>query len=302
MKILYISPARVKKDFFTGNEEVKEIDFDALSASISQGISQSHNDVEITLLKDIVDERAYVSKEMLSGFDFYICDLTTSNGNVTYFAGLVEGMGKPLLYLVSNESTRPDCFSHKRILVYSDTSLDNDFKRELNNLIGLAKENPLSFSDVTEQENIKPKAFISYSHQNKSYLERLMVHLKPLTKNGLLDIWVDTRIKTGDKWKEEIENALTESSISILLISADFMASDFIVNNELPPLLSKAEVKGTKILPVIVSPCRFSREPTLNRFQAINSPTEPLSAMSEDEREMIYDKLAHEIEQSLANA
>jgi hypothetical protein len=77
------------------------------------------------------------------------------------------------------------------------------------------------------------------------------------------------------------------------------MASDFIVDNELPPLLSKAEVKGTKIVPVVLSHCRFSREPSLNRFQAVNQPSEPLSLMNVDEREAIYDKLASDIESAL---
>jgi hypothetical protein len=80
------------------------------------------------------------------------------------------------------------------------------------------------------------------------------------------------------------------------------MASDFIVENELPPILSNAEVNGTKIIPVILSHCRFSREPTLNRFQAANLPSEPLSTASQEERESIYDKLASEIESALTDA
>ena len=128
-----------------------------------------------------------------------------------------------------------------------------------------------------------------------------MVHLKPLERKGLIEIWSDSTIKTGDKWEEKIYKALLESNIAILLISADFMASDFIVENELPPLLSKAEAEGTKILPLIISPCRFSREPTLHRFQAANSPSKPLSKINENERESIYDKIAEDIESALAS-
>ena len=128
-----------------------------------------------------------------------------------------------------------------------------------------------------------------------------MVHLKPLEKKGLIDVWQDTNIKTGDRWREIIDKALSEANIAILMISADFLASDFIIKNELTPILSKAEVKGTKIVPLIVSHCRFSREPTLNRFQAANQPSQPLSLMSEDEREAIYDKLASDIESALSS-
>lgn len=256
----------------------------------------------MALIKDIVDESAYVPIDTLNNFDLFLCDLTTSNANITYYAGLAEGIGKPVIYFLYNESTTPHCFLHKNILIYSDASLHDDFRDELNGQIILAMEDPLNFPNKSLEDSIKKKAFISYSHKDKVYLDRLMVHLKPLVKKGLIDIWVDTKIKTGDQWQKEIENALTASSISILLISADFMASDFIVDNELPPLLSKAEVKGTKILPVILSPCRFSREPTLSCFQAANSPDEPLSAMSDDKREVIYDQLAHDIELSLDNA
>ncbi len=60
----------------------------------------------------------------------------------------------------------------------------------------------------------------------------------------LLKFIEPTKIKAGDKWKEKIERALEKSAIAILLISADFLASDFIVDNELPPLLKSAEGKG----------------------------------------------------------
>lgn len=302
MKILYLSPKGVKKEFYAGDNKVKEFDLGSISNSIAQGISQELDDVEITVIKDIVDETAYVSVETLNNFDLFLCDLSTSNANITYYAGLAEGIGKPVIYFIYNESTIAQCFIRKNILIYSDASLDEDFQKELNGLIKLAGKDPLSFSNKSKKASAKKKAFISYSHHDKAYLDRLMVHLKPLVKKGLIDIWVDTKIKTGDQWQKEIENALAVSSISILLISADFMASDFIIDNELPPLLAKAEVKGTKILPVILSPCRFSREPTLNRFQAANPPNEPLSSMGDDKREVIYDQLAHDIEQSLENA
>src|SRR5690606_7893081 len=123
------------------------------------------------------------------------------------------------------------------------------------------------------------KIFISYSHRDKSYLDRLMVHLRPLQKQGLIDAWADTRLQAGDKWKKEIESALKESRVAILMISADFLASDFIIDNELPPLLHAAESKGTRIIPVILKPCRFLREKNLCEFQAVNLPDEPMSVM-----------------------
>ena len=68
-------------------------------------------------------------------------------------------------------------------------------------------------------------------------------------------------------------------------VSADFLASDFITENELPPLLNNAEKKGTKILPVILKASRFEREECLCQFQALNPPNNPISNMNEHEQE-----------------
>jgi len=157
---------------------------------------------------------------------------------------------------------------------------------------------------LTERKVLKSKGdkiFISYNHKDQPFLERLMVHLKPLEKQGLIDTWVDTKLLAGDKWKAEIETALKNAKVGILLISADFLASDFIIDNELPPMLQSAEEKGTLIIPVILKPCRYLRDKNLREFQAINSPEEPLSFLNENERELIYDTIALRIEDSFKN-
>jgi transcriptional regulator with XRE-family HTH domain len=154
--------------------------------------------------------------------------------------------------------------------------------------------------EIESKSTIKGnKIFISYSHRDKEYLDRLMVHIKPLERNGLVDAWVDTRLQAGDRWEKEIEQALGQAKIAVLLISADFLASDFIIKNELPPLLHAAEENGTSIIPIILKPCRFIREKNLCEFHSINSPDEPLSLINENERELTYDTVAQRIEQIL---
>jgi hypothetical protein len=140
------------------------------------------------------------------------------------------------------------------------------------------------------------KVFISYSHADKEWLERLKRHLKPLVREGRLECWDDTHIQPGDDWKQEIQNALDPARVAVLLISADFFASDYIDENELPPLLTMAQDKGTRILPVILSASRFARNPSLARFQAVNPPDQPLDELPRAEQEKILDRLAHIIE------
>jgi len=296
MKILYITPSSKRRDHYVEN---KEYDFPEISKQIKNGIHNYFNDAEIIFASELLNENGTISDESLQQFDLCLCDVTTANPSALFYAGKVEGIKKPIIYFASHESVVLPTVRNNRHLLYSEATIDDEFIDELNNWIKEVKANPESTKSKLEKTPKKPKAFISYSHNDSEYMKRLLVHLKPLERKGLIDIWRDTKIKTGDKWKEKITKALSESNIALLLISADFMASDFIVENELPPLLSKAEVQGTKILPVILSHCRFSREDSLNRFQAANSPDKPLSVMSECEREEIYDKIATDIEVAL---
>ncbi len=142
----------------------------------------------------------------------------------------------------------------------------------------------------------KHKIFISYNHKDEEYLERLKIHLKPLEVQKQIDAWTDSRILAGHKWEQQIEEALSSAQTAILLISADFLASSFIVNKELPPILEKAEKGGTLIIPIILKPCRFSREQSLKGFQSINAPDNPICIMNEHDSESLYDKVAQRIE------
>lgn len=132
--------------------------------------------------------------------------------------------------------------------------------------------------------------FVSYSHSDDYWLSRLQVHLKPLARDGRIETWDDTQIQVGDEWRSEIRKAVENCSVAVLLISADFMASEFIDNNELPPLLEAARKRGVRIFPVLVSSSYFE-DSELSRFQAVNSPSRPLDMMTKGEQEAALAKL-----------
>jgi hypothetical protein len=103
-------------------------------------------------------------------------------------------------------------------------------------------------------------------------------------------------IMPGTKWREEIQKAVASAKVVVLLISADFFASDFITTNELPPLLAAAEMEGAVILPIIVSPSWFEQTASLARFQAVNPPSKPLVNMNKGAQEKVFVKAIQAIE------
>jgi len=144
----------------------------------------------------------------------------------------------------------------------------------------------------------RKKLFISYSHQDAKWLVRVQKHLKVLQIEGLsLNIWDDTKIKSGQKWRAEIQTNLKSAKAAILLVSTDFLASNFITKYELPTLLRAAENEGTVVLPVIIRPCRYTKNQELCEFQALNAPETPLSSSSEDEQEQVLMQLVDRIEE-----
>jgi FtsZ-binding cell division protein ZapB len=144
-----------------------------------------------------------------------------------------------------------------------------------------------------------PAVFVSYSHRDREWLDRLRVHLKPLERNGTLGVWDDTRIAAGQAWHDEIRRALDAAAVAVLLISADFLASDFIAGEELPPLLAAAEQRGVSILPLYLSPCRVASVPALARLQSVNPLDRPLIAMPRSEQEAVFVRLADAIDAAL---
>jgi hypothetical protein len=231
--------------------------------------------------------------EAISTADLVIGNMDGGNQSVTFSLGIALSKEKPILLIVpaGRALSIPTDLYKFRLFVFSFDEPDlfvDSFKSQVKD--ALERE----AGEIPEPEN--NNIFISYSHSDYAFLQRLLVHLRPLEKAGLINPWEDTRLRAGDLWKQEITKALERAGAAILLVSADFMASEFIVENELPPLLAKAEAGGTRIIPLIIKPCRFTRDKNLARFQSVNDPRNPLISLSEASREEIYDKVAMTVE------
>jgi hypothetical protein len=125
------------------------------------------------------------------------------------------------------------------------------------------------------------QVFVSYSHQDEKWLKELRTTLAHYERDGQmkLDLWSDKKISPGDDWREEIEKVLMRSSAAILLVTKDFLASEFIYDRELQPLLALAKEKGTRILWIAVSASNV-HDTVIASYQALNSnPNKPLDRL-----------------------
>jgi len=264
---------------------------DRLTKKIGRNVKLWLDDVPILL-------RAVDAFEGVRTAAVVVADLTDARADVMLELGVRLGIRKPFV-LVSDETvTAPFELTEFYRFVYTRNGGEEVLAIQLAERIEEILRNPAAW-EVPWRDINKPgisTVFVSYSHVDAAYLARLRTHLKPLERAGLIDLWDDTKIRSGDKWKEIIAVALERAAVAVLLISADFLASDFIDQNELPPLLRAAEEKGTWILPLIVKPCGFARNKNLSLFQAHNDPAKPLISMSESEQESAYARLAERIE------
>lgn len=141
----------------------------------------------------------------------------------------------------------------------------------------------------------RDQIFISYSHNDKRWLDKLKTNLIPLQRDGTISVWDDTVIKPGQIWKEEIKNALARAKVAVLLVSSDFLASKFIAENELPPLLAASEKEGLTILWVPVRPSHYERT-VIAKYQAAHDPAKPLSGMNRAKQDSALVEIVKKIE------
>jgi tetratricopeptide (TPR) repeat protein len=137
----------------------------------------------------------------------------------------------------------------------------------------------------------RDKVFVSYSHKDEKWFGELKTMLDPAIRNGVVDLWDDTRILPGDAWKTKIAEALAAAKVGVLLVSSNFLASDFIANNELPPLLEAAQCGGARIFWVLLSACQYDKSAIAN-YQAAYDLEKPLRELRPPQREAAWKKIA----------
>src|SRR5437588_7183280 len=118
------------------------------------------------------------------------------------------------------------------------------------------------------------KIFFCYAHEDELYLNKLKAYLRPLQRQELIDVWHDRDISAGTEWEQEISQRLNEAQIILLLVSPDFMNSDYCYSVEMKRALERHDCKEAMVIPIIVRPIYW--QGVLGTIQALPTDAKPV--------------------------
>ena len=94
--------------------------------------------------------------------------------------------------------------------------------------------------------------FYSYAHEDESLRDELAGHLKIMERRGVIRTWHDRCLAPGQKWDDEIHAQLATADLVLLLVSADFIKSDYIWGHELDVAMKRHERGEASVVPVML--------------------------------------------------
>ena len=147
------------------------------------------------------------------------------------------------------------------------------------------------------------RIFVSYSHKDREWLERFKVMVTPYLRSAEteLDLWEDTRLQAGQQWDVEIRKALQQAGVVVALVSAGFLASSYVMDNELPAMIKAADEGGLRLLWVYISAAGWE-ETQLSRFQATHDTKTPLAGRPMAEQDEILKSVARQVKEASLGA
>ena len=119
------------------------------------------------------------------------------------------------------------------------------------------------------------EVFISYSHKDETLRDELAQHLKILHREGIIRTWYDREISVGSDWQKQINANLQRARVILLLVSADFIASDYCWDVEVKKAMERHRNGGCIVVPVILRPCDWMSTP-FSKLQALPTGARPV--------------------------
>jgi hypothetical protein len=130
--------------------------------------------------------------------------------------------------------------------------------------------------------------FFCYAHEDEPLLKKLKIYLTLMQRLGLIALWHDRDISAGTAWEQEISEKLNSAQIILLLVSPDFMASDYCYGVEMKRALERHHRKEARVIPVILR--QIDWQEILGDIQALPTDAQPvLSPLWHSSDDAFYD-------------
>jgi TIR domain/CHAT domain len=154
------------------------------------------------------------------------------------------------------------------------------------------REDPTAQSQRSQPENQHEEQsielFFSYSHRDEALRDELAKHLKLLERQKVISSWHDRKISAGTEWASQISGNLEKAKIILLLISADFLASDYCYDIEMERAIQRHEAGDARVIPVILRPVDWTSA-SFGRLQALPNNAKPITTW--DNRDLAFESV-----------
>jgi TIR domain/WD domain, G-beta repeat len=138
------------------------------------------------------------------------------------------------------------------------------------------------------------KIFCCYAHEDEALLNQLKKHLMPLQRQGVIDIWHDRDISAGTDWEQEIKVQLNTAQIILLLVSPDFMASDYCYSIEMTKAMERHNRGEAVVIPIILRAVYFQKAP-FGKLQALPTDAKPVKSKHWNDQDEAFFNVAEGI-------
>jgi hypothetical protein len=153
---------------------------------------------------------------------------------------------------------------------------------------------------INKTEEVHINIFFAYSREDSTLRDRLDKHLSGLKRKNYVNTWYDGKIDAGKEWEKEIDSNLAKADILLLLISADFIASDYCYEVEMTKAISRHEKGDAVIIPIILNPCDWSDLP-FSKIQGLPQNGKPITSTYWENSEIALNEVAKSIKEIVEN-
>lgn len=139
------------------------------------------------------------------------------------------------------------------------------------------------------------RLLITFSPDDRALEDLLVRQLAILRHLEIVEIWSRDRVRGGGAWREEAERARDHADVALLLISASFLASEALMNEELPRIFDQQKKRGLRVIPVLLAACLWDAHPGLGALRPLPRSGVPIASLDGDDRDQALKEIAAEI-------